>query len=75
MNPLTWQNPEQLFVAQVLKKIFYNSVAELRCFWLQATCSGVILGKLECEIGIALQYENIFKFSLKRTFKRIRNNS
>ena len=30
MNPLTWQNPEQLFVAQVLKKIFYNSVAELR---------------------------------------------
>ena len=42
------------------------------CFWLQATCSGVILGKLECEIGIALQYENIFKFSLKRTFKRIR---
>ena len=45
------------------------------CFWLQATCSGVILGKLECEIGIALQYENIFKFSLKRTFKRIRSNS
>ncbi|KDS30875.1 hypothetical protein M097_2345 [Phocaeicola vulgatus str. 3775 SL(B) 10 (iv)] len=42
---------------------------------MQATCSGVILGKLECEIGIALQYENIFKFSLKRTFKRIRNNS
>jgi len=30
VNPLTWQNPEQLFVAQVLKKIFYNSVAELR---------------------------------------------
>ena len=30
MNPLTWQNPEQLFVAQVLKKIFYNSVEELR---------------------------------------------
>ena len=27
---MTWQNPEQLFVAQVLKKIFYNSVAELR---------------------------------------------
>ena len=39
------------------------------CFWLQATCSGVILGKLECEIGIALQYENIFKFSLKGTSK------
>ena len=32
MNPLTWQNPEQLFVAQVLKKIFYNSVAELRIY-------------------------------------------
>ena len=32
MNPLTWQNPEQLFVAQVLKKIFYNSVAELRFY-------------------------------------------
>ena len=32
MNPLTWQNPEQLFVAQVLKKIFYNSVAELRLY-------------------------------------------
>ena len=30
MKPLTWQNPEQLLVAQVLKKIFYNSVAELR---------------------------------------------
>ena len=44
------------------------------CFWLQATCSGVIGGKLECEIGIALQYENLFKFSLKKTFKRIRNN-
>ena len=28
-NP-TWQNPEQLFVAQVLKKQIYNSVAELR---------------------------------------------
>ena len=37
MNPLTWQNPEQLFVAQVLKKIFYNSVAELRYMkdWIQ----------------------------------------
>ena len=35
MNPLTWQNPEQLFVAQVLKKIFYNSVAELRVKELQ----------------------------------------
>ena len=33
MNPLTWQNPEQLFVAQVLKKIFYNSVAELRIIY------------------------------------------
>ena len=30
MNPLTWQNPEQLFVLRYLKKIFYNSVAELR---------------------------------------------
>lgn len=39
------------------------------CFWLQATCSGVILGKLECEIGIALQYENLFKFYLKKLLK------
>ena len=39
------------------------------CFWLQATCSGVIGGKLECEIGIVLQYENIFKFSLKKLSK------
>lgn len=39
------------------------------CFWLQATCSGVIGGKLECEIGIALQYENLFKFSLKKLSK------
>jgi hypothetical protein len=27
------------------------------------------LGKLECEIGIALQYENLFKFSLKKLSK------
>ena len=27
---LTQQNPEQLFVAQVLKRLIYNSVAELR---------------------------------------------
>ena len=38
------------------------------CFWLQATCSGVIW-EVECEIGIALQYENIFKFSLKELSK------
>ena len=30
MNPLTWQNPGQLFVAQVLKSLIYNSVVELR---------------------------------------------
>ena len=30
MKFLTWQNPEQLFVAQALKKQIYNRVAELR---------------------------------------------
>ena len=29
------------------------------CYW----------GKLGCEIGIALQYENLFKFSLKKLSK------
>ena len=44
------------------------------CFWLQATCSGVILGKLECEIGIALQYENIFKFYSNNIEDKIKEN-
>jgi len=26
----TWQNPEQLFVAQILRSLIHNSVAELR---------------------------------------------
>ena len=39
------------------------------CFWLQATCSGVILGKLECEIGIALRYERLFNFFKKKLSK------
>ena len=30
MNPLTWQNPEQLFVAQDIIKVKIYSVAELR---------------------------------------------
>ena len=30
MNPLTWQNPGQLFVAQDVIKINIYSVAELR---------------------------------------------
>ena len=42
MNPLTWQNPEQLFVAQVLKKIFYNSVAELRNNYIDTTLERTI---------------------------------
>ncbi|EXY22585.1 hypothetical protein M078_1736 [Bacteroides fragilis str. 2-F-2  len=41
MNPLTWQNPEQLFVAQVLKKIFYNSVAELRFSFIFLAVSSI----------------------------------
>ena len=51
MNPLTWQNPEQLFVAQVLKKIFYNSVAELR----ESKLNNKKYQDIADEMGLSLQ--------------------
>ena len=51
MNPLTWQNPEQLFVAQVLK-IFYNSVAELRINSLFAISIGSFFEPVNCIFAV-----------------------
>ena len=47
MNPLTWQNPGQLFVAQDVIKVNIYSVAELRCKILYCEIDGKIDGKID----------------------------
>ena len=77
MNPLTWQNPEQLFVAQVLKKIFYNSVAELRYFKPFCTshfASGIdhLLDNISYSTAVAIRRE-LYTLMGRNMYYRIRN--
>ncbi|WP_418938771.1 hypothetical protein [Leyella stercorea] len=74
MNPLTWQNPEQLFVAQDIIKVKIYSVAELRIKRLLSNVECIIYTIIAAFLCIAIIA--YIKFRLyKKGIKRKHNKS
>ena len=69
MNPLTWQNPGQLFVAQDVIKVNIYSVAELRYFKAKTSSSGKI--KVEYSTDKGTTWNGAKEYQISTTVSNI----